>query len=263
MTSKRGPKAEEKISSTMDKNLRVYALAAFAAGVGITALSTTAEAGVVYTPTYRQITDVTGSLPIDFNHDGVQDVHLSAKFVVTGGSGFFSFRGTLLAVGDNGNGFLEDLAHPTSFVAANPPGNPIGPGKPFGSGQRNMAVCNHLAYVHSGQTTTTYYASGGWVKVTNAYLGVKFTIQGQTHYGWARVTSLNNNSNFCDASGALTGYAYETVPDRPIRAGATMSDETVTEIVEDAPYSSQSGKRQSNKETEHGTLGKLASGVTR
>src|SRR5579872_7163704 len=80
MTSKRGPKAEEKISSTMDKNLRVYALAAFAAGVGITALSTTAEAGVVYTPTYRQITDVTGSLPIDFNHDGVQDVHLSAKF---------------------------------------------------------------------------------------------------------------------------------------------------------------------------------------
>src|SRR5262249_13594184 len=154
------------------------------------ALTMPADANVVYTPTYKKVTDVTQVLPIDFNHDGVQDAHLSATFVATGGSGFISIRGKISAVGDNGNEFLEGVRNPASFAAANPEGKPIGPGEPFGGGSKKMAVCVHLAYAHSGQTVTTYYTSGEWTKVTNRYLGFKFLFQGQAHYGWARVTSL-------------------------------------------------------------------------
>ena len=46
------------------------------------------------------------------------------------------------------------------------------------------------------------------------YLGVKFLDkEGALHYGWVRVTN-----NFVFAT--ITGYAYETIPNKPILAGA-------------------------------------------
>jgi hypothetical protein len=49
------------------------------------------------------------------------------------------------------------------------------------------------------------------------YLGLKFAIDGQIHYGWAR---LNES---CEKNGSnratLTGYAYETIAYKPISAG--------------------------------------------
>ena len=54
--------------------------------------------------------------------------------------------------------------------------------------------------------------------VTNRYLGLEFQIKGRTHYGWARLT-------FEDGvlSATLTGYAYETIAGKSIRAGLTKS----------------------------------------
>jgi hypothetical protein len=50
----------------------------------------------------------------------------------------------------------------------------------------------------------------------NRYLGVKFLIDGQVHYGWAR---MNAELYFPYINALLTGYAYETTPNLPIRAG--------------------------------------------
>ena len=66
---------------------------------------------------------------------------------------------------------------------------------------------------------------GSWVNVTNRYLGFKFKIRGATHYGWARLdVSVTNGT----VVGTLTGYAYETIPNKPIIAGKTKGPDVIT-----------------------------------
>jgi hypothetical protein len=54
------------------------------------------------------------------------------------------------------------------------------------------------------------------------YLGLKFQINGETHYGWARLNVQVNTTKLTIYS-RLTGYAYETTPNTPIAAGQTHS----------------------------------------
>ena len=49
------------------------------------------------------------------------------------------------------------------------------------------------------------------------FLGVKFAIHGETHYGWIRVTL--NVAKVNGVSGTITAYAYETVANKKIKAG--------------------------------------------
>ena len=60
------------------------------------------------------------------------------------------------------------------------------------------------------------YYVGPWARATNRYLGLKFTIKGEVHYGWARLSA----SNFLNKV-VLTGYAYETVLNKSLKAGQT------------------------------------------
>jgi hypothetical protein len=67
---------------------------------------------------------------------------------------------------------------------------------------------------------------GEWRNVNNRYLGIRFQVNGQFHYGWARLNVRSRLRNFplsCNIFATLTGYAYETVPNRPIIAGKTQS----------------------------------------
>ena len=52
-----------------------------------------------------------------------------------------------------------------------------------------------------------------------AYLGLQFDIKGKTHFGWARVKRTSTNGGGFPAE--ITGYAYETVPNKAIVAGRT------------------------------------------
>jgi hypothetical protein len=52
----------------------------------------------------------------------------------------------------------------------------------------------------------------------NGYLGLKFTISGKVHFGWERVTVTTSGKTFI---ATLTGYAYETIPNKSIIAGKT------------------------------------------
>jgi len=67
-------------------------------------------------------------------------------------------------------------------------------------------------------------SSGAWADVTNRYLGLKFTIAGETHFGWARL-SVGNNL-WQSGTVVLTGYAYETIANKNIIEGhvAGLSD---------------------------------------
>jgi len=59
--------------------------------------------------------------------------------------------------------------------------------------------------------------------VKNRYLGFKFMIEGKVHYGWARVTVDPKG-----AYGVLTGYAYETIPNKAIITGKTKGPDEIS-----------------------------------
>lgn len=87
-----------------------------------------------------------------------------------------------------------------------------------------MGVRPYLKMGGINQSGPNYY--GPWENsgkgVKNRYLGLRFTFKGKIHYGWARL-------NFPNPPGAtLTGYAYETVPNKPIITGKTKGPDVIT-----------------------------------
>jgi hypothetical protein len=62
-----------------------------------------------------------------------------------------------------------------------------------------------------------------WQGLKNRYLGFRFAIKNKAHYGWARVSV-----SAWPFAATLTGYAYETIPNKPIIAGKTKGTDVVT-----------------------------------
>jgi hypothetical protein len=203
--------AHKNLSDLTQQRLSAYALAATAAGVGVLALPPKMHASIVYTPAHVTLgpkSPVTYDL--DLNHDGVVDFTLGHSSSCDVGrcvvlvDAYAKQSGNAIAFGGKVQGCL-----------AMPPGAVIGPKRQF------YAPVVQLADYFSAYSGNR--ASGNWVNVTNHYLGLKFTISGETHYGWAR---LNVSVQGIKVVGTLTGYAYETVANQPIIAGQTTADET-------------------------------------
>jgi len=72
----------DKMSSPLERRLNAYAIAASAAGVGLLALSPSAEARVIYTPAHLHI-GVDSTLLLDLNHDGIIDFTIHNHFFFT------------------------------------------------------------------------------------------------------------------------------------------------------------------------------------
>ena len=89
---------------------------------------------------------------------------------------------------------------------------------------------------------------GPWKNKQNRYLGLKFVIAGEVHYGWAR---LSESCWGYRNSAVLTGYAYETIPNQPIKAGQEQGTDDGLEQ-SDTPNAS---------EATPATLGHLARGA--
>lgn len=198
----------DSIGALLEKKLAWYAAAAGAAGLGLLASTPAADARIVYFPANQRILPNT-TFALDVNHDGVTDFTLSD----THGCNFDYCYGDLSAVPAAGNAVEGKLGFlGTQLASALNAGAPIGPAAPF-SGQLMIR--------------TSMGSTGRWLNVTNRYLGLKFQINGQTHFGWARLTVRVSSARVL---AALTGYAYETVPDMPIVAGKTSGAESATTI---------------------------------
>jgi hypothetical protein len=78
--------------------------------------------------------------------------------------------------------------------------------------------------------------AGLWNNLKNRYLGLKFTINGTTHFGWARLnvtcTTMYGNHK---VTGVLTGYAYETIPNKPIVTGKTKGPDDLGNVAQPSP----------------------------
>jgi len=191
-------------SATLHQRLNLYSLAASAAGVGALALAHPAEARIVYTHAHKKIVFNHGPIYFDLNHDGVNDFSFygHSSQTTSGGSAFLNIG----PQAGNGIWSMESARH--TCAAALPKGKRVGPSAPFNTHGVNMFFRNNTA---GGKST----AFCPWINVNkSAYLGLKFMIKGKVHFGWARVNFTNGVT--------LTGYAYETVVNKPILTGKTM-----------------------------------------
>lgn len=217
-----GLRKTAKVSESLHQRLNLYTISAGAAGVGLLALSQIAEAKIVYTPARFQFSQNT-SYSLDLNHDGTTDFVISEIFrTVTSGSSRW------LKVSGSATNKIEGVIGAHSFLAVDLPAGAHLPSKRF-SGKATLArECDGFI----GSCSKTISNRGYWFNVSDHYLGVKFKIDGETHYGWVRM-SVKYVKFILTAT--LTGYAYETVPNEGIIAGRmkNLDDDSV-----DAPDAS-------------------------
>jgi len=252
MTRPSRPRTTADLSDSTHQQLNMYAVAAGAAGVGMLALAQPAEAKIVYTPTHMIIG---GSLQVilDLNHDGIGDF-LLRNFDVYTSFGTFANMAVISYGYDSKNlvagnrvvfhGYARDYARALRA------GVSIGPTLKFPF-KKYLASMGSLRRDSIKGTTQFFgrWANGG-KGVKNHYLGLKFVIRGKVHYGWARFTVIVGRGFFSET---LTGYAYETIPNKPIVAGKTKGpDEVVVEEASPVPSAAPTPKLP--------TLGLLAIG---
>ena len=122
------------------------------------------------------------------------------------------------------------------------------------------------AYIASATYYGVYYGYvGSWsFSSSTGYLGVRFLIDGETHYGWARL-QLHYNFETRQIDVLMTGYAYETQPNTLIRAGDTGQ---ITEPEDKSPAEGPSEEKSENapaanqESRQPATLGALAAGAS-
>ncbi len=204
------------LSAALENKLAAYGVAAVAAGVGFLALIPPAEAKIIYTPTHVKILD--SSTYLILNHAGVPNFVVSNGYASTGGQ---NFGAGLEANAVGTKTFVETSGSSSGFAAAAAlhPGSRIPPGKMSHGFKKDGLL---LGFYDNG--IGGYRWGGKWRNASDLYLGLKFQISGKTHFGWARMTLTDG----AHCEGILTGYAYETIPNKPIIAGKTKGGDVIT-----------------------------------
>lgn len=209
--TQRSKRGHSPLSQRLERSLAAYAIA----GAGVVALApASAPAEIVYTPVNQSI--VSGGISFDLNQDGVADftVHDESAFAYE--PAWVRIRGYGAYAAVAGNGRAAALA---SGVAV-------------GSSARFTSVANRdhglgLARISCGYGTDSKAFAGCWVSGPwelngqERFLGLKIVINGETHFGWARmfirlmfppsfkwVMRLN-----------VVDYAYESTPNKAIVTG--------------------------------------------
>jgi hypothetical protein len=230
MTRSSGPRMAANLSESVNHHLNMYVLSAGAAGIGMLTSVTPVEARIIYTAAHVKISE-TSPFFLDLNHDGTNDFYLRTYGFSPGAAS--SGVGYSAIVSPSGiNRVWADKGF--RFTPALKAGIRIGPKRPFSTNYRKI-----MGFVGINRSKGTSHFSGPWANggrgVRNRYLGLQFVIKGETHFGWARL-SMNVTHGIALT---LSGYAYETIPNKPIVAGKTHGPDAVVE---------------------HGTLGELALG---
>jgi hypothetical protein len=176
---------------------RLLAYATMAAGAA--ACSSPARGEIVYTPIDRPIHS---NYFLDLNNDGIGDFRITSYFYSGGGEvQIFATHGNrMVAAATHTCGIRTDAPAPAPLRA----GAVIGPGKPFEANATCMAFYNY-----SG-------GNGPWLDVRDRFAGFAFFIDGKEHFGWARISV---NRFLFNGTARIEGYAYETIPGKPITAG--------------------------------------------
>ena len=146
----------------------------------------------------------------------------------------------------------------SSGAAALPAGAKIADGEKFQVPGSAAFMVGRVFY--SGSNTVQRW-NGPWANggkgTNNRYLGFKFKIDGQFHYGWARLSvALSAHSRY---TATITGYAYETIANKGITAGQTSGTAEVGVVDSAVPSVDE---RASFRPASLGMLGLGAAGLS-
>jgi len=208
--------ASSERSRQIEKRCLAYALA-----VGGTALVTApAKAEIVYTPT--NVSTLNGTIFVDLNNDGISDIKLydfCRQCTSSGQIESLEVRGaqnpSAFVIGRKSASFAQGTAWPAPYgfsIGPNSPKRFIGP----------LRTADGPTMVYGYNFFFPADFDGPWQNASNKYLGIQFGINGQTHYGWARLSVrafTYSQTHFIHIKVTLTGYAYETQPNTAILAG--------------------------------------------
>ena len=216
MSTQRTDSAMKASSNHLSRQVGLYSLAAAVAGVSMLALAEPAAAEVVITKKTIPIPMVPygteGPVTISMADNGINDFGFTLYNLA---NSLLSVRGLLVwGVSDNDGVIVAGSFYPRAVPLAR--GAKIGPSANFFSLSRSQDFIE----------ATRIYSTGGkgirgyWTDSKDRYLGVRFPIHGETHYGWIRLTvTTNSRLHGPFMSAKVTAYAYETIPNKPILAG--------------------------------------------
>ncbi len=233
-----GARKTVNLSESVNRHLAMYARGATAAGVSMLALAQPADAKVIYTPAHARVQASNTPYCLDFGVTVVRPVCDFGIKVYYGNEGTNIF---LSSVGvqpyTEGNGIVATVDQQAAALRS---GAKIGPANHF-RGPRFGIMAQH-------RISSQYHMStwrGPWIKdsrgLKDRYLGLKFIHTDGIHFGWARFSIVIGKTGL---QAVLNGYAYETIPNKPIIAGETRGADTVLPEADATPA----------------TLGKLAQG---
>lgn len=194
-------------------NLKLAAYSAMAGAFALTGAATSAQTAIIYT----DIDDVTvnfgESVLIDLDDNGTSDFYFDAGGNSTGNWSWNRVFGYASSVGyGNANnqfigysGAVFPYCSPLNEGSAiDTDGSFIGP---FGTG---VNIVGFLGSIYSG---VSYGAFGNQ---TDKYLGIRFDIAGDVHYGWIRL-----DVTLSPVSLTIKDWAYREGADEGIDAGQT------------------------------------------
>ena len=200
-------------SNNLNRQVAQYSLAAAVAGVSMLALAAPAAGEVVVTKKTIHIPMSPWQSPETVNvslaNNGVNDIKfnlysdtaIDSRFLLVGGA-------------RSQDGVIASYNF-TTYASVLGRGAKIGPSafffsystRPLIEGSRTSEGSKHLRGKWGGNSP-------------NRYLGVRFQLNGQAHYGWIRLTvTTDPKLKGALLSATITGYAYETTPNKPILAG--------------------------------------------
>lgn len=205
------PRSAFPLPQLLLNQLNVYALSATAAGVGVMALAQPAQGKIVYRAANINV-PINQMVAIDLNNDGVSD--LSFTIEAPGDSSWFMAYN----LGTNGViGKINKVGRKYAYTLKS--GGRVDANRDFLTGSTPEIMWG--VWESSGRPGS----EGNWKNVNKGYVGVKFAINGQVHYGWVRITTTRPSQ----LNAVITGYAYETVANKAIVVGKTKSDKAVVE----------------------------------
>jgi hypothetical protein len=193
-----------KKQNTIAKKLTGYSMAGCSLATGLFTAAFSADGQVVYTDIEPEGPTFWYDYGIDLNNDGITDITIS-----TGGTDSAYFESNYID-GEVAPGNAMAVES-TIFPLACDSGVNIGNNLSWrGEFPLYMALLRHN---HSYGTWTTF-SWGNWNQQTEKFLGIRFTINNEQHYGWVRLTTDTHSPYII-----IHDYAYESAPDVPIIAG--------------------------------------------
>lgn len=215
MTDKSLKMNKSKISNELLSRVGKYSVLAGASLTVLSGCKKDEESNIVYT----DITDVNLTPTvnndlshfIDLNADGINDLKINVENYYDNYYGYIDESGFVSADGQNGGNLLTRNqtidGYNVTFGIGLLEGADVGPA------QTIWGASGYLA----GKTFESYYnitEEYGDFLGTERYLGVRFTVQGNTHYGWVRISAGADGK-----SAIIKDYAYHKIPNTPIKSG--------------------------------------------